>query len=164
MVYSIRTMRILILNGPNLQLLGRRNAEHYGAGTLPELEKHLREVAGALGVEIEFFQSNHEGAILDAIAGAIGSADGIVMNPGAFTHTSIAIRDALEAARIPAIEVHLSNIFAREDFRHVSMTAPACIGQIAGLGGDSYEWALRALVKKLGQNEKEIRGGKAPCA
>lgn len=146
-------MRILILNGPNLQLLGRRDAKHYGTGTLPELENRLRETAAGLSVEIEFFQSNHEGALLDAIAGAAGRADGIVINPGAYTHTSIALRDALEALKLPAVEVHLSNIFAREDFRRRSMTAPVCIGQITGLGVDSYEWALRALVKKLREKE-----------
>ena len=142
-------MKILVINGPNLQLLGRRKAEFYGTMTLPEIESRLRDVARELGVELDFMQSNHEGVLTDRIGDAIGHVDGIVINPAAYTHTSIAIRDALEAARIPAIEVHLSNVAARDDFRHVSMTAASCIGQITGLGADGYEWALRALVRRL---------------
>ncbi len=148
------TIKILVINGPNLQLLGRRKAEYYGTGTLAELEEMLRGVAAELAVGIEFLQSNHEGVLVDAIADAIGKFDGIVINPAAYTHTSIALRDALEAARIPAVEVHLSNINARDEFRKVSLTAPMCIGQIAGLGADSYEWALRALVKKLSRQDQ----------
>lgn len=144
-------MKILVINGPNLQLLGRRKAEFYGTGTLAELENDLRGVAAELAIDIEFLQSNHEGVLVDAVADAIGRFDGIVINPAAYTHTSIALRDALEAARIPAVEVHLSNISGRDEFRQVSLTAPMCIGQITGLGADSYEWALRALVKKLRQ-------------
>ena len=142
-------MKILVINGPNLQLLGRRKAEFYGTVTLPEIESRLRAVARELGVELDFMQSNHEGVLVDRIAEAIGDVDGIVINPAAYTHTSIAIRDALEAARIPAIEVHLSNVAARDDFRRVSMTAAACVGQITGLGSDGYEWALRAMVRRL---------------
>ena len=142
-------MKILVINGPNLQLLGRRKAEFYGTVTLPEIEARLRSVARELGVELDFMQSNHEGVLADRIAEAIGDVDGIVINPAAYTHTSIALRDALEAARIPAIEVHLSNVAARDDFRRVSMTAAACIGQITGLGSDGYEWAFRALVRRL---------------
>ncbi len=153
-ITSIMSTKILVINGPNLQLLGRRKAEFYGTGTLAELENTLRRVAAELAVEIEFLQSNHEGVLVDAIADAIGKFDGIVINPAAYTHTSIALRDALEAARIPAVEVHLSNINARDEFRKVSLTAPMCIGQIAGLGADSYEWALRALVKKLSASGK----------
>ncbi len=139
-------MKILVINGPNMQLLGRRKAEFYGTKTLPEIEADLRAVADSLGVTVEFFQSNHEGAICDRIADAI--AGGV--------HTSIAIHDALEAAAIPAVEVHMSNIQARDDFRRTSLTAPACVAQIAGLGADGYEFALRALVRRLsaasGQN------------
>ena len=142
-------MKILVINGPNLQLLGRRKAEFYGTVTLPEIESRLRMTARELSVELDFMQSNHEGVLVDRIAEAIGTVDGIIINPAAYTHTSIAIRDALEAARIPAIEVHLSNVAARDDFRHVSMTAASCIGQITGLGADGYEWALRALVRRL---------------
>lgn len=145
-------MKILVINGPNLQLLGRRKAEFYGTGTLAELEETLKGVAESLGVDVDFFQSNHEGALCDVVADAIGKVDGIVINPAAYTHTSVALRDALEAARIPAIEVHLSNINARDEFRKISLTAPVCIGQIAGLGADGYEWAMRALVKKLKEN------------
>lgn len=145
-------MKILVINGPNLQLLGRRKAEFYGTGTLAELEETLKGVAESLGVDVDFFQSNHEGALCDVVADAIGKVDGIVINPAAYTHTSVALRDALEAARIPAIEVHLSNITARDEFRKISLTAPVCIGQIAGLGADGYEWAMRALVKKLKEN------------
>ena len=143
-------MKILVINGPNMQLLGRRKAEFYGTRTLPQIEAGLRSAAESLGVTVEFFQSNHEGAICDRIAAAMDDGtDGIVINPAAYTHTSIAIHDALEAASIPAIEVHMSNIHARDDFRRASLTAPACVGQIAGLGEDGYELALRALVRRL---------------
>lgn len=144
-------MKILVINGPNLQLLGHRKAEFYGTATLPEIEKRLNEVALELGVELEFMQSNQEGVLLDKIAEAMSTnVNGIVINPAAYTHTSVALRDALEAARLPAIEVHLSNIYARDEFRKISLTAPVCIGQVAGLGADGYEWALRALVKRIG--------------
>lgn len=142
-------MKILIINGPNMQLLGIRKAEYYGVKTLAEIEESLQNTARELQVDIEFFQSNHEGDLCDKVAESIGCVDGIVINPAAYTHTSVALRDALEAARIPAVEVHLSNINARDEFRKISLTAPVCIGQIAGLGADGYEWALRALVRKL---------------
>ena len=109
----------------------------------------IQKTAEELQIEIEFYQSNHEGCLCDKVAESIGHIDGIVINPAAYTHTSVALRDALEAARIPAVEVHLSNINARDEFRKISLTAPVCIGQIAGLGADGYEWALRALVRKL---------------
>ena len=142
------------MNGPNLQLLGRRKAEFYGTRTLPEIEVMLQAVAAELGVEMEFMQSNHEGVLVDRVAEAItGGVDGIVINPAAYTHTSIALRDALEAARIPAVEVHLSNVASRDEFRKVSLTAPMCIGQITGLGADGYEWAMRALVRYLKQKK-----------
>ena len=138
------------MNGPNLQLLGRRKAEFYGTRTLPEIETMLQNVAAELGVDLEFMQSNHEGVLVDRVAAAItDGTDGIVINPAAYTHTSIALRDALEAARIPAVEVHLSNVASRDEFRKLSLTAPMCIGQITGLGADGYEWALRALVHYL---------------
>jgi 3-dehydroquinate dehydratase-2 len=147
-------MKILVMNGPNLQLLGRRKAEFYGTRTLPEIEVMLQAVAAELGVEMEFMQSNHEGVLVDRVAEAItGGVDGIVINPAAYTHTSIALRDALEAARIPAVEVHLSNVASRDEFRKVSLTAPMCIGQISGLGADGYEWAMRALVRYLKQKK-----------
>ena len=152
-------MKITVLNGPNLQLLGSKKVEVYGRVTLAAIEARLREVARETGVEMSFFQSNHEGDLVDAIAQAAaeGSA-GIVINPAAYTHTSVAIRDAIEGVRLPAIEVHLSNIHAREGFRHDSMTAPVCIGQIAGLGADGYEWAFRALVRYIQKNNTENKG------
>lgn len=142
--------KILVLNGPNLQLLGTRKREVYGSITLEEIRQNLNNVASALGVELDFYQSNHEGDLVDRIGNAKKEGvDGIVINPAAYTHTSIAIRDAIEGVSIPAVEIHLSNIHAREEFRQKSMTAPACIGQIAGLGPDGYEWALRALVRYI---------------
>jgi 3-dehydroquinate dehydratase-2 len=149
-------MKILVINGPNLQLLGTRKPEIYGAVTLDDVAARLKAVAGELGVEPLFFQSNHEGAIVDRIADARKEGvAGIVINPAAYTHTSIAIRDALEAVAIPAVEVHISNIHAREEFRRKSLTAPVCAGQISGLGVDGYEWALRALVKSLAGKKKQ---------
>ncbi|MBQ9770356.1 MAG: type II 3-dehydroquinate dehydratase [Lentisphaeria bacterium] len=142
-------MKLLIINGPNIQLLGRRDPGTYGSTTLPQLEDRLREVAAELGVECAFFQSNHEGSICDRIAeAAVDGTDGIVINPAAYTHTSIAIRDAIDGVGLPAVEVHISNIHKREEFRHKSMTAPVCIGQIAGLGTMGYELAMRALVER----------------
>ena len=142
--------KILILNGPNLQLLGTRKKEVYGSTTLEEIRQNLEKIAASFDVELDFYQSNHEGDLVDRIGNAkTEGVDGIVVNPAAYTHTSIAIRDAIEGVSIPAIEIHLSNIHAREEFRHRSMTAPVCIGQIAGLGPDGYEWALRAMVKYL---------------
>jgi 3-dehydroquinate dehydratase-2 len=143
-------MRVLILNGPNLQLLGTRETAVYGATTLAAIEARLQAVAGELGVAVECRQSNHEGQLVDWI-GAAGTAGvaGLIINPAAYTHTSVALRDAVAAVRLPAIEVHLSNVYARESFRHHSYLAPVCLGQIAGLGADGYEWALRALHRHL---------------
>jgi 3-dehydroquinate dehydratase-2 len=143
-------MKILVVNGPNLQLLGMRKPEVYGATTLSELEARLCRLAKELSVEIVCFQSNHEGEIVDRIGTAVCDGfDGIVINPAAYTHTSVAIRDALEGVGLPTIEVHISNIHRREEFRHRSLTAPVCLGQICGLGTDGYEWAMRALVERL---------------
>ena len=145
-------MKILVMNGPNLQLLGRRKAEYYGTVTLPEIEKRLRTLACELGVDLDFMQSNSEGVLVDKIAEAMDTGvDGIVINPAAYTHTSVAIRDALEAAKLPAVEVHLSNVNARDEVRKISLTAPVCTGQIVGLGADGYEWALRAVVRRVRQ-------------
>ena len=142
-------MKILVLNGPNLNLLGEREKENYGEVTLDEINSDLRTLARELGTEIDFFQSNTEGEIVDKIQIAKGDFDGIIINPAAYTHTSIALRDALLAVKIPAVEVHLSNIHSREEFRKTSFTAPVCIGQIAGFKKDSYLLALRALVNYL---------------
>lgn len=138
-------MMISVIHGPNLNLLGVREPEIYGRVTLDEIDARIRELAAELGVEVETCQHNSEGEIIDAIQRAGVQADGIVINPAGYTHTSVAIHDALKAVCIPAVEVHLSNILAREDWRHRSMTAPACAGVISGLGADSYLLALRAV-------------------
>lgn len=148
-------MKILVINGPNIHLLGRRKTEVYGTRTLAEIESRLREVAAELHAEAEFFQSNSEGALVDRIGESLfDGTDGIVINPAAYTHTSVAVRDALEAVKLPAVEIHISNIHTREEFRHRSLTAPVCVGQIVGLGADGYEWAFRALVRYIGCNQK----------
>ncbi|HZQ35433.1 MAG TPA: type II 3-dehydroquinate dehydratase [Dehalococcoidia bacterium] len=139
-------MRILLINGPNLNTLGTRRPEVYGTTTLAQIEARVRERAAAHGAEIVAFQSNHEGALLDFIQQEAPAADGILINPGAFTHYSYALRDALEACERPIIEVHLSNIHARESFRHTSVIAPIALGQVAGLGWRGYLAALEALV------------------
>jgi 3-dehydroquinate dehydratase II len=138
---------IAILNGPNLDRLGSREPEIYGKATLADLEKALRAEFGK-AASLEFFQSNHEGELIDRIAKLADSrADGIVINGGALTHTSVALRDALLGAHIPAVEVHISNIYKREQFRHVSLTAPACAAVITGLGLEGYHAAIRFLLK-----------------
>ena len=147
--------RILVIHGPNLNLLGTREPEVYGSTTLAEIDAMLHELGQELGVEVESFQSNHEGAIIDAIHGARERCDGILLNPGAYTHYALAIRDAISAVGLPVVEVHLSNIAAREDFRHKSVTAAGCIGQISGLGFDSYYLALLGLVNHLKKQEKD---------
>ena len=141
--------RILILHGPNLNLLGTREPEVYGTGTLDALNRRLEEEAQRLGCEVRILQSNHEGALIDAIHQAMGWADGIVINPGGLTHYSIALRDALTSVRLPTVEVHLSNPAARESFRRVSVTASAVLAVVAGLGADSYVLALQGLVNHL---------------
>lgn len=141
-------MRISVIHGPNLNLLGVREPEVYGTVTLAEIEARIRDLAAELGVEVECCQHNSEGEIIDAIQRAGVQADGIVINPAGYTHTSVAIHDALKAVSVPAIEVHLSNIQGREEWRHRSVTAAACKGVIAGLGARSYLLALRALAEE----------------
>lgn len=138
--------RVLVIHGPNLNLLGRREPEVYGTATLDDVDRQLRERAASLGVEVEIVQSNHEGAIVDAIQGAADRCQAIVINPGAFTHYSLAIRDALAGVGLPAVEVHLSNIAAREPFRRRSVIAPVCRGTVAGFGPLSYLLGLEAAA------------------
>lgn len=141
--------RIIVINGPNLNMLGVREPGIYGTLSLKDIEDNIRRQAEELGVSIAFYQSNHEGDIIDRIHAAMGEADGIMLNAGAFTHYSYAIRDAINAVKIPTVEVHLSNIHAREAFRHHSVLAAETIGQIAGFGEVSYELGLLALVRHL---------------
>ncbi len=140
---------LLVLNGPNLNLLGKREPKIYGSETLDDIVARLRQVAAEVNAEIAHLQSNHEGVLIDAIHAAKGVHHGMIINPGAFTHYSYALRDAIAAVQLPTIEVHLSNVHAREEFRHRSVIAPVTIGQIVGLGSDGYEWAVRTLARRI---------------
>ncbi|MBI2486875.1 MAG: type II 3-dehydroquinate dehydratase [Deltaproteobacteria bacterium] len=142
-------MKILIVHGPNLNLLGKREPEIYGTTTLDEINSLLKKEAETLGIEIEFFQSNSEGEIVTKIQGAMGKFDGVVINPGAYTHTSIAIRDAVASTGISTVEVHISNVYKREEFRQKSFISGVAVGVISGFGVDSYLLGLRGLVSYL---------------
>lgn len=147
---------LLILNGPNLNLLGTRQPEIYGRTTLADVEALCGVEAEALGLSVVCQQSNHEGALIDAVHAARGQHDGIVLNAGAYTHTSVALMDAIASVAVPLVEVHLSNIHAREAFRHKSYIAPVAIGQICGFGALGYALAIRALAAHLGQREISV--------
>ena len=142
-------MLIAVLNGPNLNLLGQREPEVYGVTTLPEIESMLRDAARAQGAELEWFQTNHEGALVDAVQGLRGRVDGALINAAALTHSSLALRDAVLAVKVPFVELHLSNIFAREPERRHSVIADLAVGLITGFGAQSYLLALQALVGRL---------------
>jgi 3-dehydroquinate dehydratase II len=142
-------MRIAVLNGPNLNLLGQREPEVYGRTSLAEIEAMVRETAGRLGAEIYWFQTNHEGGMVDAVQGLRGQADGALINAAALTHSSLALRDALLAVKVPFVELHLSNIFAREPERRHSVIADLALGMVSGFGAQSYVLALQALVGRL---------------
>lgn len=139
-------MKILVMHGPNLNLLGKREPDIYGTLTLAEINDRLSALAAELGVDIAFYQSNHEGELVQKIQDSLGAVRAIVLNPGAYTHTSVALRDAIASTGIPVIETHLSNIYRREEFRHHSFISAVAVGQISGFGADSYLLALRAAV------------------
>ena len=139
--------RVLVIHGPNLNLLGTREPHIYGTTTMAEIDGNLVRLGSELGVDVECMQSNHEGVIIDALHGARGRIDAVVINPGAFTHYSIAIRDAIATVELPVVEAHLSNVHKREEFRRQSVLAPVCVGTIAGFGADSYYLGLRAAAR-----------------
>lgn len=147
MMNEVSILRVLVLNGPNLNLLGTRKPEIYGTTTLADIERMMRKRAAELGIEMDFMQTNYEGELVEAIQKAKGKYQYLILNAAAYTHTSVAIRDAIEAVELPAVEIHLSNIHAREEFRHHSLIAPVCVGQICGFGAKSYLLALQYVAE-----------------
>ena len=142
-------MKILVVNGPNLNLLGQREPDVYGSESLADIDAAVIKAGSGMGVEVETFQSNEEGRLVTKIGSAVGEYDGIIINPAAYTHTSVALRDAIKATGLPVVEVHLSNTHSREEFRHKSLTAAVCMAQIMGFGGYGYILALGGIVEKL---------------
>ena len=157
-------MRSLVIHGPNLQLLGRRQPTMYGTADLASINRELERVAASRGAVLTIVQSNHEGEIVERIGEAKGRYDGVLINPAAHTHTSLAIRDAVATAGIPAVEVHLSNIYAREPFRYQSLIAPVCRGQVSGFGPASYRLGLEALLTVLGLPARQVRRTARPVS
>lgn len=151
-----KRIKILVINGPNLNMLGRREPEIYGSETLDEINSGLSHTAESLNADISFFQSNHEGDIVDRIQEDFGIADGIIINPAAYTHTSVAIRDALLVLDVPVVEIHLSNIYKRENFRHKSYISDIAEGQIAGFGSRGYDMALRAIAEIIEKRQASV--------
>ncbi|NDJ27404.1 type II 3-dehydroquinate dehydratase [Campylobacter sp. MIT 12-8780] len=147
-------MKIMVIQGPNLNMLGLRETAIYGAMKMEEIHEQMKIAASQNGVEIDFFQSNFEGEIVDKIQECLGTFDGIVLNAGAYTHTSVAIRDAISAVALPVIEVHISNVYRREEFRHKSLIAPVCAGSIVGFGAFGYHLALMGVLQICDQLEK----------
>lgn len=150
-------MKILVIHGPNINMLGKREPETYGSTTMEQINTELKKLAEGNNVDIEFFQSNIEGELVNKIQAAAADIDGIVINPAAYTHTSVAIRDAIAAVKIPTVEVHLSNIHTREEFRHTSLTAAVCVGQICGFGAQSYVLGLNAIISVLSKKTQSIK-------
>lgn len=146
MARTAKKPRILVLHGPNLNMLGTREPEVYGTESLADIDRSLKSLAQELGVTVEARQSNHEGDLIDWLQGALARHDGIVINPGGFTHTSVALRDAIASSQKPTVEVHLSNIHRREEFRHRSLVSAVCVGSVLGFGSDSYRLGLRAVA------------------
>ncbi len=154
---------ILVLHGPNLNLLGQREPEVYGRLTLAEIDRRLSQAAQGLGLELRSYQSNSEGGLIDALQAAREWASGVIFNPGGYTHTSVALRDAVAAIELPVIEVHLSNVYAREEFRHISLIAPVCLGKIAGFGWRSYLLALVALAEMFKEDADRLNEAVPAC-
>lgn len=148
------SIRILVIHGPNLNLLGRREPGVYGLQTLSEINNELEEIAQKRDVELKIIQSNSEGGIVSFIGDNADWADGIIINPAAYTHTSVAIRDAISGVSLPAVEVHISNVFRREEFRHFSYISPVAVGVICGFGGDGYLLALEAIIKEVNRKKR----------